>query len=88
MVTPKTRPEQRKHAIVVLHLAGPIFSECHLLGTKQTNVAELDVRSKQERTLQLPPDYRDLIFALILHSQRNLYASCRDYTQREKLDET
>jgi hypothetical protein len=31
MVTPKTRPEKRKHAIVVLHLAGLIFFECHLL---------------------------------------------------------
>jgi hypothetical protein len=36
----------------------------------------------------MPPDYRDLIFAIILHSQRNLYASCADNTQREKQDET
>jgi hypothetical protein len=31
MVTSKTRPEKRKHAIVVLHLAGLIFFECHPL---------------------------------------------------------
>ena len=37
--------------------------------------------SKQEPALQLRPDYRD--FALILHSQRNLYTSCGDYAQRE-----
>jgi hypothetical protein len=43
---------------------------------------------KQEWTLQLPPDCRYLIFALILHSQKSLYVSCGDCTQREKLDET
>ena len=43
-------------------------------------VHALDVRAVE--------DHRDLIFALILHSRKNLYASCGDYTQREKLDET
>ena len=58
-------------------------------GAKQTNWRrDRCPLSKQERTLQLPPDYRDLIFALTLRSQRNLYAACGDHTQLEKTDET
>ena len=41
-------------------------------------------RSKPERALQSPPDYRYSIFALILRSERNLYATCGNNTQREK----
>src|SRR5882672_3666061 len=50
MVTPKTRPEKRKHAIVVLHLAGLIFFECHLLADI---VAKVENRTTLEISLKL-----------------------------------
>jgi hypothetical protein len=55
MVTPKTRPEKRKHAIVVLHLAGLIFFECHLLAD---SVAKVENRTTLKNS-------RKLIFRLL-----------------------
>src|SRR5258705_6272308 len=47
MVTPKTRPEKRKHAIVVLHLAGLVFFQCHLLARNRRPGACPLVREKE-----------------------------------------
>jgi hypothetical protein len=46
------------------------------------------VRTASAAHHRVAADYRDLIFALIVHSQTNLYTSCGDNTQREELDET